>query len=151
MNKTCKRIIVFTIWIITQLISIPAHAQCSSEETGGVDCISSRVPIVNVKNLVCTDFDHAFNRAAFELENLEPEDLIVIQLNSNIDKVSAEHISPPLPFVLQKGATVQFIVESETNTMFLCATSDYRLSYQFDSESGRFKGISGAIRLTPSK
>ncbi|MFT5137823.1 MAG: hypothetical protein ACI8XV_002865 [Arenicella sp.] len=152
MNRVSRRALLHAVWIVPQITSVglPAHAQCSSEEAGEVDCISPRVPIVNANNLVCTDFIGAPNQASFELENLEPEDLIVVGLDSEIDAVSGEHISPALPFILEAGATVDVVVESETIEEFDCASSDYRLSYLFDSETGRFKGISGAIRLTPS-
>jgi hypothetical protein len=44
------------------------------------------VPIVNAKSLIYTDFDYSAKRAVFELENLEPKDLIV-GLHPNINDV----------------------------------------------------------------
>ena len=132
-------------WVkpIVNVVTVPAHA-----DTSPIDPPDEfEPPSVYSRNVECVTGDP--NVLGFELCSREVESVTFFNLGEPSAEY-AEHISPPLPFVLPPGECAVFSVQATDPTIFDCTPENsWSVSYYAENESGTKKGITGAAGVDP--
>ncbi len=93
---------------IIKTVILPAHAEMS-DFVAGVDYA------VIASNVVCNGGDPTL--ILFDLTNNETKSVTITELGE-IDTL--QHISPPLPFTINPGASLNVVIESSESNISIC-------------------------------